>query len=333
MPARRARLAEQVASVVGAALLVVVLGEVATRVLNRDGHVYDLEMFKYSRELKQDAPPGAADMHHWHLPGRTARLQGVDVSINSKGLRDHEHSYAAAPGVRRILVLGDSITLGWGVAMEDTYPKVLERLLNADGRGRYEVVNGGVGNYTLSRMIGLYHHELFRYGAPVVLVSFFINNANETPDGMGRVFFDTPLQFPVFLWSRALRVAARYHLVRDFDRYYADLYAEGSSTEMAFRSRLRSFLHELHADGKVTVVASIPDVYHLRESRYHYQYVTDEVFSAAREESAHTVDLFPSVQGMAPEAIMNTPEDRHPNAEGHRRFARALHDAFVAFGI
>src|SRR5206468_10661641 len=113
------------------------------------------------------------------------------------------------------------------------YPKVLERALNADGRGRYEVINGGVGNYTVSRMIGLYHYELHRYDAPVVVFAFFLNNANEVPDGPGRAVFDTPLQFPVFLWSRAQRVGARYHLARDFDRYYADLYAEGSPTGTA----------------------------------------------------------------------------------------------------
>ena len=333
MPLPWRRLAEHAATVAGAALLVVVAGEIATRVLNRDGRIYDVEMFKYSRFLRADAPEGAPEMHHWHRPGRAARLQGVDMAINSHGLRDHEHDDAPPPGVTRIVVLGDSITLGWGVEMEATYPKVLERELNAGGRGRYEVINGGVGNYTVTRMIGLYRHELHRYQAPVVVFAFFLNDANEVPDGPGRVLVHTPLQFPVFLWSRAQRVAARYGLLPDFDRYYADLYAEGSPTAVAFRERLGSFLRELRAAGKVAAVVSIPDVFHLQEPRYRYQYVTDQLFAVARAEGAHTVDLFPAVQGMAPADIMNTPEDRHPNAEGHRRLGKALYASLARLGI
>lgn len=76
-------------------------------------------------------------------------LQGVPVMINAEGLRDYEYDYQRPAGVTRILALGDSVTFGWGVKLEDTYPKVLERLLNGgESRDRYEVLNCGVGNYT-----------------------------------------------------------------------------------------------------------------------------------------------------------------------------------------
>jgi lysophospholipase L1-like esterase len=325
---------EGVGVVLGALVLFLGLGEAATRVLNRAGLMYDVEMFKYSRALKRDAPPEAPDMHHWHVPNASAVLQGVTVTTNSKGLRDHEHAYEIAPGVTRVLVLGDSITLGWGIPMEDSYPKVLERQLNGGApNGAYEVVNAGVGNYTTSRIIGLYRHELHKYAAPVVVFSFFINNANDQPDSRVRFLFETPLQFPVFLWSRAQRVTTRYNVGKGFDAYYADLYSDGNPMYQRFRDNLGSFLKELRAAGKRVVLVSLPDVLHLQEPSYRYQAINDKVFAIAREADVPTLDLFPSVKGMAPQEIMNTPEDRHPNSEGHRRMGQALYDFLKSLGV
>jgi lysophospholipase L1-like esterase len=333
-PVRLGAVAEIAAAIVGAALLFVTLGEAATRLLNRDGRIYDLEMFKYSRSLKRDAPPEASEMHHWHVPSAAARLQGVEIRINSQGLRDREHAYATPPGVTRIAVLGDSVTLGWGVGMEESYPRVLERLLNDDARARrYEVINGGVGNYTTSRIIALYRYELQKYSPRVVVFSFFLNDANETSDSKLRFVFDTPLQFPVLLWSRLQRAQARYGLGRDFDRYYFDLYADGSPSYREFRARLSAFLAELHHQGKTAVVACVPDVLHLQEPVDRYRPITDKVLAIAAEQGAFAVDLFPALQGLAPGDIMNTPEDRHPNAEGHRRLGTALFRYLKSLGI
>jgi len=321
-------------TLLSAACLFFLLAELATRLMSRNGRVYDIEMFKYSRLLKEDAPLEASQMHHWHRPNARAVLQGVTLAINSKRLRDYEHEYGVRPGVTRILVVGDSITLGWGVRMEDTYPKVLERSLRVGpGETRYEVLNAGVGNYTSSRIIGLYNYELHKYEPGVVVFAFFLNNANDVPDSKFKFLFETPLEFPVFLWSRYQRAATRYRLSKTFEEYYSDLYNESNPAFVAFRGKLKGFLHELHAAGKVVVVASIPDTLRLQEPVYPYQFITDKVFKIAAEENAHAVDLFPALQGMAPESIMNTPEDRHPNAEGHRRLGKSLHEYLRSLGI
>jgi lysophospholipase L1-like esterase len=333
--ARRLReIAEVVAVVAASALAVFALGEIATRLLDRTGQIYDVEMFRYSRLLKQDAPPEASTMHHWHIPGASAVLQGAPVAINSKGLRDYEYEYALRPGVTRILALGDSVTFGWGVRLEDTYPKVLERLLNGgEQRGRYEVLNCGVGNYTTSRIIGLYDFELRKYQPSVVIFAFYLNNANDTPDSRWKALFDSPLEFPVFLWSRLQAVSTRYGVSKSFDEFYRDLYSDGNPQFARFRANLSGFLRELRDEGKIVIVASIPDMRDLERPTYRFQFVTDQVAKIAHDEGVHFVDLFPAVAGIAAEKILNTPEDRHPNAEGHRRMAQALYEALRAIGV
>lgn len=54
------------------------------------------------------------------------------ASINSLGFRDHEFSQTRS-ATYRILAIGDSYTYGWGVNLEDSWPKVLEADLRRDG--------------------------------------------------------------------------------------------------------------------------------------------------------------------------------------------------------
>lgn len=61
--------------------------------------------------------------------------------INSLGFRDREFSREKT-AAQRIVVLGDSFTYGWGVAVEQSWPKVLERGLRERGLS-VEVANLG----------------------------------------------------------------------------------------------------------------------------------------------------------------------------------------------
>ena len=75
-------------------------------------------------------------------------------TINQAGFRDYVYTKHKPAGTFRIIVIGDSTTAGNGVkALEKTYPKVLEKILNK-GQGshrRYEVLNMGVGGYHTAR--------------------------------------------------------------------------------------------------------------------------------------------------------------------------------------
>ena len=70
----------------------------------------------------------------WTLDAGGAAFQrtkdyGVHVRINSKGLRDREHAYEPAPGVFRIVVLGDSFMEAYQVPLEDSLPYLLQERL------------------------------------------------------------------------------------------------------------------------------------------------------------------------------------------------------------
>lgn len=305
-------------------VLFVALGEGLTRFLNRNGGVYDVETYRYARLLTRPAP----EVHHLQVPGAAAVLQGVEVKINARGLRDRDFDAQPPAGVKRLLLMGDSVTFGWGVPQDKTYAKVCEQELAK--AGKYELINAAVVNHTTSRMLAFYRQELHTYGAPVVLLAFFINNANESADPGIRAYLDTPLEFPVFLYSRLRRVTARGP---DFDTMHRQLYAAENPFYKAFSERLTGFITELKKAGKQVIVVNVPDAAHLDEPKYRYQDITDKVLGLAQTAGAQTIDLYPAVKGMPAKDIVNSGEDRHPNAEGHRRMGAYLAAELKKLGV
>ena len=59
------------------------LGEGMLRIKNSDQSSYSVEMWRYAKELKV----ADTELGHVHIPGKSAQLENVEISINSWGLR------------------------------------------------------------------------------------------------------------------------------------------------------------------------------------------------------------------------------------------------------
>jgi lysophospholipase L1-like esterase len=196
----------------------------------------DLGFFDGSAIKRRSAQPG---LRHELIPGgHAAGYVGVPVSVNRLGLRDRELAVPKPAGTVRILGVGDSVTFGYGVRLEETYLKVVEDRLNAGARGgvRYEVVNAGVEERGLDG-----YYQTLRALAPVlepdlVLVGIVLNDIQryddlESPPPPGEAALDPGL-------------ARRTHglLLRRSQLYFASVRAT------------RSLLYRLH-------VLDIADLY------------------------------------------------------------------------
>lgn len=94
--------------------------------------------------------------HHKLLPDSYSNIQQQEFSytqrVNKLGLRGAETTVEKPAGVFRILTLGDSFTMGKGVADGETYSVYLEESLNRSAGEsckvkKFEVLNGGVDSY------------------------------------------------------------------------------------------------------------------------------------------------------------------------------------------
>ena len=93
-------------------------GELILRVKNSSMKTYDIEMWRYAKDLKVRSDDSQLDFDH--VKSKSAVLQNVTIRLNEWGLRGGPVE-TLPPGGRRILFLGGSIALGWGVAEDDTF--------------------------------------------------------------------------------------------------------------------------------------------------------------------------------------------------------------------
>ncbi len=111
-------------------------------------------------------------------PNSSYEWQGIPVEINSKGLRTPETPYEKPADTFRILNLGDSVVMGWGVREEETYGRRLEQWLNqqSDDDLRYEVINAGVPGWNLENALSYLQVEGLRYEPDIILLDLTTTN-------------------------------------------------------------------------------------------------------------------------------------------------------------
>jgi hypothetical protein len=112
----------------------------------------------------------------------------VTVRTNSKGWRDREHVTPAPPGTRRIVIVGDSYTFGWGVEDREHFPARLEALDPS-----LDVVALGASGWNLQQHLKVLVAEGFSYQPDLIVVALVNNDITDFgiptgPDQVSRRF-------------------------------------------------------------------------------------------------------------------------------------------------
>lgn len=104
----------------------------------------------------------------------------VPIRTNSLGLRNAEVVQSKPAGDFRILALGDSVTFGWGLRGEDTYPSQLASLLaTLRPTQRFEVINAGVSGYGTWQQALWLEEAGLALQPDVVIVQVHLNDASD----------------------------------------------------------------------------------------------------------------------------------------------------------
>jgi lysophospholipase L1-like esterase len=112
-------------------------------------------------------------------PGCAGELSQTVFRTNALGLRGPE---VRDEGARRILAIGDSCTWGWRVAQEESYPAALQRLLDAGGAGRAQVINAGVPGYTSYQGLLYLGERGLALGPAAVVLAYGFNDTATVGD-------------------------------------------------------------------------------------------------------------------------------------------------------
>jgi lysophospholipase L1-like esterase len=286
-------------------------------------------MTRYSRDLKMLV----GEDYFKHRPNKTGEYYGVEIKTNSRGWRENEEiSVKKESGTKRILVLGDSTTLGWGVSSDKIYPYLVESYLNNEtslGR-KYEVINTGVGNYntymeyqTLRRTI--------EYEPDIIILGFCLNDFEiwKSPNKFtNKIILESRLYW--FIWDKVLNSAVRFGLYSDFEHYYRGMYSNAEA-----RAEVMGDIEKIFALAKqhnsTLIFVNIPELHKLNP--YPFKEVNKDLESFIENKGILYLDLTMPVEDFDAQTLWISYEDPHPNEIAHEIFAKQIVNFMKAKGL
>ena len=125
------------------------------------------------------------ELHYRHRPGTVRTLAGAGrpddlVVINSWGHHDTEFPKDKPEGELRGVMLGDSVTMGFGVTYAETSSARLEELLEEgdDSHASHQVINTGVHGYATYQELKVFERML-EFDPDFVVLGFCLNDVTE----------------------------------------------------------------------------------------------------------------------------------------------------------
>ncbi len=336
----------------GLALGVVVV-EVGLRVAGglREPGVHGASELRGLHRFRPDLPwlfelrPGAE--------GRISEMGAALYRINPDGIRDSVYARPKPDGVFRVVVMGDSVSFGYGVEEAEAYPQVFEGLLSELApNAQIEVVNLGVGGYNAYNEAKLLEGVGLSYEPDLVLVQFCINDLNDPTlhfDAQTRIAlsvipdaaFPNPLQrrgsahapSRALRWCRASKLCTTIQdlwlamTAPEFDdeaRRDAVTFIEGRDRPewKWLQARYEEMAEAAQAIGASFAVVAFPYQKQLTENVPHP--VQTELASLGREHGWPVVDPLPAFQDAHAAKVPLFIDWWHPTTAGHRVAAVAI---------
>jgi hypothetical protein len=283
----------------------------------------DVEFYRYASLMKGSVP--GSDVKFMHRPSSRERFFGVDVEINSAGFRDAESLNDKPDGSARLVLLGDSITFGWGVPYGERFSEILERhWMERQGRP-FEIVNTGHGNYNSVQELALLREKFSSSDVDGVLQVWYINDAEPTPEHREPPWYSR-LYLSIFLWSKTDLLSRRLGARESYVDYYRNLY-EPEAPGMLALERALAETGRWAAERNLPWVFVVLPEFHGFARGGAFEGICSKVGRLAAEGGATVVDAREAFRDTDPAAVWVAYNDVHPNSRGHSIIASAILEA------
>lgn len=262
----------------------------------------------------------------------------VTGSINTWGYRGAERPSAKPEGTLRIVALGDSFTLGYGVRDDETWPAQLEAALAEQRDGTVggdsrqessrlvEVLNFGVADADTRAEVNYLEGYALSFEPDLVLLALFLNDAGRE----ATMTFLDPRKAPLprvrrhsFLANLSLSELHRRRVGSRLIDHYRAGFQENSPGWRDVRTELRRAQGLCRSRGVAFVLLIYPILYQL-ERDYPFTGIHRTITDFARAEGIRCIDLLPVFAGRNERDLMVHPADPHPNATAHGLVVRQI---------
>ena len=289
----------------------IVIIEGVVRVVNSDMKNYDIEMWRYANELKIQEPV----LGHNHVTNKSSVLQGVEIKLNSEGMRSNEFD----DDDKKILFLGSSISLGWGVEQKDSYPGIIQTKLFSDSLD-YKVLNGSIGNYNTFRYVTNFLSNQTDIEPELIVINYFINDAETLPINRSNWLIKNSQLFATLtITYKKLFSKSGF----DLKQYYNDLYKNDNQSFLEMKESLNKLSEYSKRTNSQVLLTVIPDIHFLED--YPFQKIHEKMKTLSTELGFEFHDLLPSLKNIPFEELQIIQGDSHPNELGHYKISQSLY--------
>ena len=276
------------------------------------------------------------------IPNLNIVREGVQISTNSDGFRDTEFTGEPKPGQFVIAVLGDSFTFGQGVPQSETFPAVLQKLLNSSKNSdRFRVWNLGVCGYNIEQESYLLADFVLPRKPNWVVVGYNIVDCRPIqvdPDLVRKEEKDHRS-----LISRLIKYVENDlvitqlvkqrtgNLIRLFDpNWYASSYVQDTLNQyltpdggwIKVSALLKKMKTECDKKGIGFTIANLPAM--MDFTNYPYNKANDVIISFCKDNDIDCVDILPYFKGHNYMKLWVSAIDGHANADAQQIFAKAV---------
>jgi lysophospholipase L1-like esterase len=265
----------------------------------------------------------------------------IESRFNSQGFRDVEFE-PKRPGTTRVIVLGDSFTEGQGVQERDTYPRVLEAMLNSAPGSRYEVRNAGRRGADFPALLQTFE-DVLRYDPDVVVYGMVLNDVERDSsldrrypalndwiiDRRARLAGSEPEPPLSSLWAFCSDRIGSLRVSRQATRWYRDMFDDSNAQGWRRTKRhLQRMDAEMRRRGGRFLVALWPLLVSL-DAGYPFAGVHQSVAEACRQQGIPLLDLLQALRAEPTASLWVHETDRHPNERAQRLAAASIRGALL----
>jgi len=262
------------------------------------------------------------------FPGNVDMARTFPYRTNAHGLRDRDRA-GKQPGVKRVLVLGDSYTWGYAVAEEEAFPQTAERLLKERGHPDIEVINAGIPDYNSRQERQLLEKLLPIYQPDAVFLAYVVNDAEPStamPMPPEETYRHADSWFLAELQETLNRRVFRKRVFaskKETAGGYLEGFADDTMKWRDSRAAIRDMRDLCAARGIPFTVLMMPDFTQPFDDHYAWRPIHEAVLRWGRELNVPAFDVLIPFRNDDHTALW-VPWDGHPNAEAHRRIAEFL---------
>tara|TARA_B100000902_G_scaffold392794_1_gene445781 strand:+ start:447 stop:1415 length:969 start_codon:yes stop_codon:yes gene_type:complete len=294
-----------------------ILCELALRITYQFVTNYDIEMWKYAKELKIKNQNTV--INHTHVINRSAKLQKVEIKTNNLGQRDKYIDNKVLENYdRTFIVLGSSIALGWGVQSKNTFSEVLNNYSVSDKK-KWLFVNGGIGNYNTERYVNNFLENWADLKFSDIIIHFFVNDT-ELLISTKTNFLYQHTYIGVQIWK--LLNTFKSHLKKDnINDYYFKLYSENSEGFKIAKLNLQKIKNFCDIKNINCHLVLMPDLNQFDKNKF--TFIREKVKELTDELGIDFLDLYKAfdTQNFNNISLLNKYNDPHPNSLAHKIIA------------